>query len=233
MLSAVLLIGVVVAVGGAVVAADRLLASAVVRRVRGRIGAVSHAESPPVVRIGGTPFLTQLIAGRYRDVEVSLAAFTAGGMDFTRLEARLSQVRAPLPRLLAGDGVTVGRFTAEATIPLSALDGRLPPGLALRLAGGELLVVSSILPMPVAGVLTVTADAHQISLTPTVLGVPSLVGFTITLPPMPPRLAIDSVEVSGDGLRVHVSGDDVILAERSDPRSGRRRNSRRSDSDLG
>jgi len=211
----------VVVVVVAAIAADRLAAAAVMRRIAGRIGAASGAADPPEVRIAGAVFLTQLLAGCYREVRVTLAAFTAGGIEFDRLTARLTQVRMPLGRPGAESGVVAGQMTATAVIPLSVLGSRLPPGLALRYEGGELVIVSSVLPMPVSGVLRVSADAQVISLTPRVLGIPSLVGFAIALPAMPPELAIESVGISAAGLEVSVRGDNVHLADLADPPADR------------
>lgn len=210
MLPAVLVVA-VVAVAAALVAADRVARAVVLRRVASRVGAASGAAQPPQVRIAGPVFLTQLLAGRYREVQVTIAAFSAGGVDFSGLTARLAQVRAPLGLLLS-DGLVAGQVAATATIPLGVLGSRLPPGLALRHEGGEIVVFSSLVPMPVSGVLRVSADAQRIALTPRVLGVPSLVGFAIGLPALPPELVIESVSVSDIGLAVRLRGADVALA---------------------
>lgn len=218
MLAAVLIV--LAAVAASVATLDRLLAVVTVRRAARRIGASGNARSVPVVRIAGTPFLTQLISGRYRDVTVTLTAFTVGGADFSGLTARLTQVRAPLRALLAGGGLVAGQMTATATIPLSALSSRLPQGLRLRQKGGELRVSGSVLRMPVSGVLRIrVADPQRISVIPKVLGVPSLVGFVIGLPAMPPQLVIKSVRVTGDGLEVSLRGDNVTLAPGRDQAS--------------
>jgi len=206
--AAVIVVIVVVVI---VVVADRLLARAAEGQVARRIAAASRAAAAPAVRIGGASFLTQLAAGRYREVDVTLGAFSIGGVEFAGLAARLSEVQAPLGRLRAGGGVLAGRVSGTATIPLAALASKLPPGLALRRQGSDLAVVGSTLPMPVSGVLRVTAGSQQISVTPMVLGIPSLVGFVIAMPSMPAELTIESVLVGDAGLEVALSGDNVLL----------------------
>jgi hypothetical protein len=201
----------------AVAGVDRLLAALAVRQAAWRVGALvgggpaAGPGSAPAVRIVRMPFLTQLAAGVYREVEVSLDALTAGGIEFRAVTARLSQVRAPLRLLLAGRGLVAGQVSALATIPFSALTGRLPPGLVVRRRGTELGVSGSVLLMPVTGTLAVGADGQRISVIPKVLGVPSLVAFVIALPGLPPELAIDSLRVTDAGLEITVRGANVNL----------------------
>jgi hypothetical protein len=199
--------GVAVALAGA----DRLLALIAVRRVARHLTARLGATSAPAVRIAGAPFLTQVLSGVYRQVEVTLAAFRAGGTEFRGLTAYLSLVRAPLRDLLAGRGPVAGDVRVTATIPLSAIGGRLPPGLVLRRQGTELAVSGFVLLMPVSGTLTIRADRQRICVVPKVLGVPSLVGFVITLPGLPPRLTIDTLDVTDAGLQITMRGENVDL----------------------
>jgi hypothetical protein len=191
--------------------ADRLVAFLAVRRVSRIIAAAFSAASPALVSIGGRLFLPQLLSGVYREAEVTLTAFSAGGVEFSGINARLTGVRAPLRHLVRGGAVVADHVTATATLPLSALRSRLPPGLTLRRQGDSLAVVAA-LPTPVSGVLSITADARHIVITPRVLGIPSLVGFAIALASMPPELAIDGVVVNDVGLEVSMRGQNVAFA---------------------
>jgi hypothetical protein len=205
----------VAAVVAGLIAADRGLAVLVARLVAWRVAAVSDKGAPPhrpvKVKIAGAPFVTQLIVGRYRSVEFTVATFTGAGLDFADLTARLTRVLAPLGRLLTSGGVIAGEVTATATVPFRALAQRLPPGLTIRPHGDDLRIVGSILRMPVSGTLGIKAEPRQIALTPKVVGVPALVGFVIALPAMPPQLTIASVRVTTSGLEVSVRGRDVRL----------------------
>jgi hypothetical protein len=202
--------GLAVVVGGT----DRLLASAVGRHVARRAERVLGSGSAPVVRISGAPFLTQLVAGVYREVRVTAPICTIGGLELHGLTVLLSQVRASIRRLLAARGLIAGRVTANATIPFSVLTARLPPGLVLRRNGTDIGISGWMRLMPVAGTLAVAADGQRISVVPKVLGVKGLVGFVIALPGLPPELLIHALQVTDDGLEVTVTGDDVILAPR-------------------
>ena len=211
MLAVVLISGTGLAV--ALAGADRLLAAVVGRGAGRRLAAVLGSGSSPVVRITSAPFLTQLAAGVYREIEVTAAAFTAGGIEFRELSARLSQVHAPVRRGPGRRGLVAGQVTAIMTIPLSVLADRLPRGLELRRHGSDLAISGWALLMPVAGTLAVTADGQRISVVPRVLGVPSLLGFVVALPGLPPELSIRALQVSDTGLQVTVSGDNVNLSQ--------------------
>lgn len=212
------MLGLVLLVVAAAVAAatglDRLLATIALKQIARRVSAVTGASCPPVVRFAGRAFLPQLLAGVYREVRVGLAACSAGGIEFRTLTACLAGVRAPLASLLRGRGLVVGQLTAQATIPFSTIAGRLPPGLAVSSRGAELRVGGSVPLMPVAGTLAITADGHRISVVPSVLGVPGLVGFVFTLPGLPRELMIDAVRVTDAGLEITLRGDEVKLPPR-------------------
>jgi len=202
--------GLAVALAGA----DRLLAAVVGRGAGRRLAAVLGNGSGAEVRITSAPFLTQLAAGVYREIEVTAGAFTVGGLEFRGLSARLSQVHAPVRRLLGRRGLVAGQVTAIMTMPLSVIADRLPRGLELRRQGADLAISGWALLMPVSGTLAVTADGQRISVVPRVLGVPSLVGFVVALPGLPPELYIQALQVTDTGLEVTVSGDNVDLVPR-------------------
>lgn len=212
MLAVVLISGTGLAV--ALAGIDRLLAVVVGRAAGRRLGAVLGSGSGAAVRITSAPFLTQLAAGVYREIEVTAAAFTAGGIEFRGLRARLSHVHAPVRRLQARRGLVADQVTAIMTIPLSVIADRLPRGLQLRRRGADLAIFGWAPLMPVSGTLAVTADGQRISVVPRVLGVPSLVGFVVALPGLPPELCIEALQVTDTGLEVTVSGDNVNLVPR-------------------
>ncbi len=113
MLAVVLISGTGLAV--ALAGADRLLAAVVGRGAGRRLAAVLGNGSGAEVRITSAPFLTQLAAGVYREIEVTAGAFTVGGLEFRGLSARLSQVHAPVRRLLGRRGLVAGQVTAIMT----------------------------------------------------------------------------------------------------------------------
>src|SRR5215472_6995434 len=96
----------VAAVAVVLVVADATTATIARRRVARLIAAAWRTTSAPDIRVTG-PFLVQLVSGVYRQVKLTVPAFTAAGMELTDLVASLRGVRAPITRLLAGDGIVV------------------------------------------------------------------------------------------------------------------------------
>ncbi len=201
MLSAAIIVAIAVA---ALVCADRVAASITRHRVARLIGAAWHTPSAPDVRISG-PFLVHLVVGVFRQVELSLPAFTAGGMDLLDLKASLTAVRAPMRRLLARDGLIIGEVSASFAIPFAALNKLVPAGFAVRRHRRELEIYSPMLALPVAGTVEIDADLRHIRVTPRVAGVPSL-------PALPPLVSIASITVTDTALALSVTGQQVPIA---------------------
>jgi hypothetical protein len=205
----------IVAAAAAVTAGlDRLLAAIAIRRVAWHVAALTGPGYPAVVRFAGAAFLPQLVRGVYRQIDVTLAACTAGGIELRALTARLCLVRAPVRLLLRGRGLVAGQVSGQATIPFSAIASRLPPGLDVDRQGEQVRVRGTVLRLPVIGTLAVTANRQRISVVPSVLGVPSLVGFVLSVPGLPRELIVDSVRVTDVGLEISMSGDEVKLTRR-------------------
>ena len=89
------------------------------KRLRGHLG----LPDDPAVRINGFPFLTQAIAGDYRDVEVTADRVTVARLRNIGVEATLHHVRVPLSELLSGsaDSVHVDEVLGRARIQVTEL----------------------------------------------------------------------------------------------------------------
>lgn len=207
------LVAAIVAAALAAVPADRLLAAAARRRVAARVQVICGAASAPVIRLSG-PFLPQLLAGRYREVQVRIGTCAVGGIGLAGLTAHLTEVRAPLRGLIASRPAPVlaGKLSAVAVIGLADLSARLPSGLQVRPHGQDLRITGNYRRVPVRGTLAVKAGRDQITVTPKLTGVGAPVGFVIGLPGLPPQLAIVALRVTGDGIEVTVHGIGVVLA---------------------
>lgn len=219
------------------VPADRLLASVVRRRVSLAVQAANAAAAAPAVSFAGRAFLPQLLAGRFREVRVTIGACAPGGFDLAGVTARLTDVRAPLLRLAvpaaarpgqacpgqarpgqARPGpvaILAGGLNATAVIGLAVLSARLPSGLRLRPHGKDLRITGTYLLVPVRGTLAVTASGDQITVTPKLTGVTAPVGFVITLPGLPRQVAITAVSVTPAGLEIALAGEAVELRDPS------------------
>ena len=196
---------------------------------------------PAVVRVHGSPFLTQALRGRYADIEVYGGGLRIGEMTGATLAARLRNVYLPLRDLL-------GRRTSE--LPCEHVEGRivLPfgelarvariPGLTLVLENGRLLA-SAALPVPgisqlarVSGEAVLTLRGGNavwlrirnvavagVTLPGLVLKqlVPAL-SVPIPLPELPYGLRLDDLRPSPAGLVVSGSAGAVVFRRVGDPR---------------
>src|SRR6266571_6251800 len=120
----------------ALVAADRIAVHIAQRKVASRVAAAYSLASPPAVTIRGFPFLTQLVAGNYQQVDVSVASVVRSGVHLRNLRARFDRVHAPLRELASADRgalkvIRADHATATALIPFPVVQQRLPPGITL------------------------------------------------------------------------------------------------------
>ena len=208
----------------ALAVSDRLAARLVIRWIARRVAqhvaqsfsGAAEVGRPPQIAIAGVPFLTQLLGGRYRRVDITMAAFAMNGVEFSSLAATLYGVRAPLRALLAGDCLVADGVTATVTLPLAVLTRRMPAGLSVRAKDGDLRISGTVLRLPVSGRLAVTAEPQRLCFTPLGVGrIPVLVGFVLAVPGLPDRLAIETVQVTAAGLVVNLSGTDVVVGRAS------------------
>jgi len=110
------LVGLLVAIDFGTAAAAEYQVS---KRLRGHLA----LPDDPAVRINGFPFLTQAIAGDYRDVDVSADRVTVAKLRNIGVEATLHHARVPLSDLLSGsaDTIKVDEVVGRARIQVSEL----------------------------------------------------------------------------------------------------------------
>jgi hypothetical protein len=212
---------------------DRVLADLAERKAADYL--TGPFGSPATIRVLGTPFLTQVLRGRYRDVEV-VGGPRIGDINGATLVAHLTNVYLPLRDLL-------GRRTTE--LPCERVEGRLLvpysevarvakiPGLALAFEG-ERLMASASLPVPVPGISQLARIQGEAVLSPAAGGpvwlqlrgisvagitLPSLalsqllptLNVPIHLPAMPFGLRLDELRPTANGLVVDGSAEAVVF----------------------
>lgn len=217
--------------------ADRLAAWTAERRVAQRIQAAERLSRPPEVRIGGFPFLTQALAGRYDDVRVTAYGVRrpsgVAGVADVRIDsvtAYLRGVRLPLRTALAGPVTTlpVSSIDATALVRYADLSAALPDrhlsfsaeGDRLRLRGqvtvlGQRYAASALGTLSLRGdQLTVVPRAVSVNAGPGALAVPpaliALLSVTVRVA-LPFGLRLTAVSVAADGLHLQAGGRDVVL----------------------
>src|SRR5690348_8639826 len=136
-----LLIGVVV-LAALLVAADRISVAVAENQISERLTSAYGLPARPGVTITGFPFLTQVVAGDYRQIDVSASQVPAGGAVLHQLNVRLTGVHATVGQVL-GNGssmVTADHAAGSAMVGFGTVDHRLPGGFRLRPDGKDLSV---------------------------------------------------------------------------------------------
>ncbi|GAA0506130.1 hypothetical protein GCM10011581_47900 [Saccharopolyspora subtropica] len=106
---------------GLLVAADFGAAAFAEYQVAKRMAAQLQLRETPDVRINGFPFLTQAVAGDYRDVQVAANAVHVAQFNELGIEADLHHARVSTAEVLAGtaDRITVDQLTGRVKLRAS------------------------------------------------------------------------------------------------------------------
>ncbi|MFU8853113.1 DUF2993 domain-containing protein [Micromonospora sp. SL1-18] len=152
---------------GLLVVADRVAAGvaerAIADQVRQEVAKQDMQSAPPQVDVGGFPFLTQVLAGKYDRISIVLTdvkgSVQGDAVSVPRLDVDAHNVRASLDTLRSGRGDVVAESVdGRATVSYDSLAKLLNrPGLTLGERDGKLLVTA---PADILGTkLTVTGTA--------------------------------------------------------------------------
>jgi LmeA-like phospholipid-binding len=181
----------------------------------------------PDVTIHGFPFWTQLAARNFKDVTITASNETItkasegdGALQIASLTATLDGLH-----FHGFSSSTVDQFNATALIGFTALKnvGGVPQGVSLTADGADQIKASlSLGPFSASAVAQLTlSGTNQISVKVVDFGgIPTsdlgqLADFTVTIPKLPPGVAIQSVSVTQQGVRIALAGHDTVLSENS------------------
>jgi len=203
-----LLIG-LVALAVLLVAADRISVAIAENQISDRLTSAYGLPDKPGVTITGFPFLTQVAAGDYHQIDLSASQVPADGATLRDLSVRLTGVHATVSQVLGGGSsmVTADRAAGSAMVGFGAVGQRLPGGFRL----------------PVSATVALGVSGTGISVTPVrvrVLGLPGLsmsayssqLRIVVPLSTLPLHLHLTSVHVTQDGLRIGAAARDVQFA---------------------
>lgn len=219
---------------GLLLVADRAGAAFAAQAVAVQAQASAGLRSEPDVDIGGFPFLTQALAGRYTRVEVRADTVTAGEITLSRLEATLDGARIPLSDALSGsvEQVPVDGIRGRAVVGYDELSRRSGDReLVVSPAGGQLRVTGSVQVLGrtvsvnalsdvevVEGDLVVRAQSFEVGneavdelLTRALRG---RLDLRIPLTGLPYGLQVTGIEVQAEGLIVLASSGPTMLRGR-------------------
>jgi hypothetical protein len=211
--------------------ADRALAAVAQRTVADEVRAAAVLPAEPDVDLGGFPFLTQAVQGRYDRVEVRSRDVPAGTLVLDELDAVLLGAQVPLGDALSGSvtRVPVEQVTARAVVGYDQLAqqsgdrqltfapdaGRLRVTGTIEVFGEELSAVAVSRLSVVEGVLLVTAESFEVGngLADSLLTGALEGRFDLRVPvqDLPYGLTMTDVEVGNDGVVVLAQADDTVL----------------------
>jgi len=222
-----LLIGIVI-LAALLVAADRISVAVAENQISDRLASAYGLAGKPGVTITGFPFLTQVVTGDYRQIDVSANQVSADGAVLHHLNVRLTGVHATVSQVL-GNGssmVTADRAAGSAMVGFGTVDHRLPSGFQLHPDGKNLSVSGNLAVggarIPVSATVTLGVSGSGISVTPVHVSVPgvatlpsaysSQLRVVVPLSTLPLHLRLTSVHVTPDGLRIGAAARDVQFA---------------------
>ncbi|MFE9693039.1 DUF2993 domain-containing protein [Micromonospora sp. NPDC005806] len=239
-----LLIGFVVlllVLAGLLAVADRVAAGvaerAIADQVKQEVAKQDAQSAPPKVDVGGFPFLTQVLAGRYEHISVVLTdvqgKVQGDAVSVPRLDMDARNVKASLDTLRSGQGdVVAERVDGRGTITYDSLAKLLDrPGLKLGEQNGKLAVTAPVdilgAKFTVNGTADVTVANGKVALKfkdLTAEGLPNLplarralanyaqaISINVPLPQLPFQLNVRKVEPKPDGLVVTADAKNVPI----------------------
>lgn len=185
----------------------------------------------PSVEIGGWPFLTQALAGRYEAIDVRGDGLRQAGLEVRDVAVRLEGVQVPLSSVVGGDitSVPVDRLSGRVRVPYGDLaDAAAQRGITLRTEGdrvrvtarltllGQSVEASALSRVAVEGdELVVGAQDYQVAgqaLTGALRrAVDGRLDVRVPLPVLPYGLRVTGVQVAADGVDVQAASDGAVL----------------------
>ena len=192
-----------------------------------RMQVAAGLDTRPEVQVRGLLFLPQLIAGRYRQVEVSADQVTNGGVRLSEVHADLRDVRVPFRDLVGGtvDQVLVGRSTGQVLVRYEDLNRYLeqngqPFTVSAGTDGGahvEGTVMVAGQQVPVGGDVNLAVQDRGVQVSPRPsagtgnLSTGQPFTFTLPLADLPYSQRLSSVSAGPDGVQVQVVGTGVVV----------------------
>lgn len=166
------------------VAADRISLLVADSQIASRVQKSQGLASSPKVSIKGFPFLTQVIGGRYGEVDVAVRDVTRNGLTVDRVSVHAHGVSVPLSKVLSGSVIEV---------PVGRADGQVTLGFAN---------LNSYISRQLGQVLTVSSDGQKLRLT-----------GTLPVPPNLSVTAEASIDVSGNSITLRPTALETVLSK--------------------
>jgi DUF2993 family protein len=224
------LLVVLLLLGGLLLAADRGAEAFAEDRVAQLVAERGGLAGRPGVEIGGFPFLTQAVGGRYDDVRIGLTGADLGQPEGTRADVSLRGVQVALSDVLSGSvqQVPVERVDGTATLAYALLAAELGPGTTVTRNGDGLRVQRTVevagvsVPLTATGTVSLDGDTLVVDVEDASgagVDVPDLLvdqvddalDLRYPIPQLPFGLQVTGVAPADDGVRVQVEATDTVL----------------------
>jgi hypothetical protein len=226
------------------VAADRLGAIVAAHVLAGKVQTDEHMTSRPDTSIGGFPFVTQALSGKYKDIKVSSTDLPVDGVNVTSLTVHLHGVHVKLGDVIHGTVslVPVDRVDGAAVIAFADVNTYLsthhPAGQDLSFRAGAGKAATIIDKVRVGGKTVSLRGAATVSLNGNVVDVEvkrlsraagggaavtaqilqhvlSQLRISLPLKRLPFRINLETVAFSATGISVTGEAHDVVLGSTS------------------
>jgi hypothetical protein len=216
---------------GVLVVVDRVGVGIAEDRVAQQVAARGGLSGEPAVDITGFPFLTQAVAGDYRDIRIGLTAEELGQPAGTRADVSLRGVHVPLEDVLSGSvqQIPVDRVDGTATLSYALLAGQLGGDTTLVREGDGLRITKTVevlgFEFPLTATGTVTLDGQDVVVdvsdaSAAGVDVPDfvvdraadLLDLRYPVPALPFGLQLTSVQPAAEGVDVAVEATDTVLS---------------------
>ncbi len=219
-------------------AADRVAVKLAEGEVASRFQSQLGLDSKPHVSLGGFPFLTQVLAGKYRSLDADVDDMPiVGDTDIARVQVHLTNLHVPLKNLVNRqlDSIPVDAGTATGLISYQSLDAAANAhlrgsGLEVSFApsqrGGNLLALTGtysngVVKTQITGDVAVDVQGNRLAfrVPGDAFGVPAVIRDQLVplletpyrLPAMPFSLQIRRFAPGPDGVSITASGKDLVV----------------------
>ena len=232
---------IIVVVGVGLFGMDRALAA----YAEGKIADQTSAEiakqgmrsGTPIVDVGGFPFMTQVLAGEYKRIQIDIPDLQGQGVKLPTLRLVATDVKAPMDALRSGNGsITAGKVTGSSVVPWDVViaaaklkdltlnanpDGSLKVSGTVTFAGFSVPLTGSA-KVSVGGPTTLKVQVTDLKGTDDNLNsvVKSLITayqdklvFNVAVPKLPYNLKLSKVTPTPDGLDLQVFAENVPLTQ--------------------
>jgi LmeA-like phospholipid-binding len=222
---------------GLAVVADRVFAGVAEDRISEQVSkemaARDVSSSAPEVSVGGFPFLTQVLRGRYESISILLRDVSGEGVKVSKVDAEATNVTAPLDTITSGNGdilaetvrgtatveyASVAQLIKQPDLRLAEKNGRLVASLPVDLLGQRFTLTGEAELKAVKGKVQLRFSELSAEGMPAAEAVRNLVSgyarqlsIDIALPELPFALELQDVKALPEGLSVTGTARDVPL----------------------